>query len=156
MQPGENPTEDVLRTILSEYKNVAVVGLSNDPARPSYGVAEYLKNHGFHIVPVNPFVTEVLGEKSYKSLLEMPAEMQKIIEVVDIFRRSEDVPPIVEQAIQMKRLYGVLRVIWMQLGVVNEQAAELARKAGLIVVMDTCMRQQHQHLLGKAAAQEKH
>ncbi|MGD0027939.1 MAG: CoA-binding protein [Candidatus Bathyarchaeia archaeon] len=156
MQPEENPTEDVLRTILSEYKNVAVVGLSNDPTRPSYGVAEYLKNHGFHIVPVNPFVTEVLGEKSYKSLLEMPAEIQKIIEVVDIFRRSEDVPPIVEQAIQMKRLYGVLRVIWMQLGVVNEQAAELARKAGLIVVMDKCMRQQHQHLLGKAAAQEKH
>jgi predicted CoA-binding protein len=156
MQPEENPTEDVLRAILSEYKNVAVVGLSNDPTRPSYGVAEYLKNHGFHIVPVNPFVTEVLGEKSYKSLLEMPAEIQKIIEVVDIFRRSEDVPPIVEQAIQMKRLYGVLRVIWMQLGVVNEQAAELARKAGLIVVMDKCMRQQHQHLLGKAAAQEKH
>jgi len=88
--------------------------------------------------------------------LEMPAEIQKIIEVVDIFRRSEDVLPIVEQAIQMKRLYGVLRVIWMQLGVVNEQAAELARKAGLIVVMDKCMRQQHQHLLGKAEAQEKH
>ena len=155
MQSDENPAENTLKMILSEYRNVAVVGLSNDPARPSYGVAEYLKNHGFHIVPVNPFVTEVLGEKSYKSLLEMPAEMQKIIEVVDIFRRSEDVPPIVEQAIQMKMLYGVLRVIWMQLGVVNEQAAELARKAGLIVVMDNCMRQQHQHLLGKAAAQEK-
>jgi predicted CoA-binding protein len=155
MQPEENPTEDVLRTILSEYKNVAVVGLSNDPARPSYGVAEYLKNHDFHIVPVNPFVTEVLGEKSYRSLLEMPAEIQKIIEIVDIFRRAEDVPPIVEQAIQMKRLFSVLRVIWMQLGVVNEQAAELARKADLIVVMDKCMRQQHQHLLGKAAAQEK-
>jgi predicted CoA-binding protein len=156
MQSDENPAENTLKMILSEYRNVAVVGLSNDPARPSYGVAEYLKNHGFNIVPVNPFVTEVLGEKSYKSLLEMPAEIQKIIEVVDIFRRSEDVLPIVEQAIQMKRLYGVLRVVWMQLGVVNEQAAELARKAGLIVVMDKCMRQQHQHLLGKAAAQEKH
>jgi hypothetical protein len=155
MQSEENPPEDVLRTILSEYRNVAVVGLSNDPARPSYGVAEYLKNHGFHIVPVNPFVTEVLGEKSYKSLLEMPAQIQKIIEVVDIFRRSEDVPPIVEQAIQMKGLYGTLRVIWMQIGVVNEQAAELAQRAGLIVIMDKCMRQQHQHLLGKAAAQEK-
>jgi predicted CoA-binding protein len=156
MQSDENPAENTLKMILSEYRNVAVVGLSNDRARPSYGVAEYLKNHGFNIVPVNPFVTEVLGEKSYKSLLEMPAEIQKIIEVVDIFRRSEDVLPIVEQAIQMKRLYGVLRVIWMQLGVVNEQAAELARKAGLIVVMDKCMRQQHQHLLGKAEAQEKH
>jgi hypothetical protein len=156
MQSDENPAENTLKMILSEYRNVVVVGLSNDPARPSYGVAEYLKNHGFNFVPVNPFVTEVLGEKSYKSLLEMPAEIQKIIEVVDIFRRSEDVLPIFEQAIQMKRLYGVLRVIWMQLGVVNEQVAELARKAGLIVVMDKCMRQQHQHLLGKAEAQEKH
>ena len=150
MQSGENPAENTLKMILSEYRNVAVVGLSNDPARPSYGVAEYLKNHGFRIVPVNPFVTEVLGEKSYKSLLEMPPEIQKTIEIVDIFRRSEDVPPIVEQAVQIKKLYGVLRVVWMQLGVINEQAAELAQKAGLIVVMDKCMKQQHHQLFGKA------
>lgn len=145
--------EEILRKILTEYKNVAVVGLSNDPARPSYGVAEYLKSHGFRIVPVNPFVMEVLGEKSYKSLLEIPAEMQKTIEIVDIFRRSEDVVPIVEQAIQLRKLHGVLRVIWMQLGVINEQAADLARKAGLIAIMDKCMRQQHQHLFGKTVEQ---
>jgi len=149
MQSTGRTNENTLRMILSEYKNVAVVGLSGDPARPSYGVAEYLKNHGFRIVPINPFVTEVLGEKSYKSLLEMPAEIQKTIEIVDIFRRSEDVPPIVEQAVQMKKLYGVLRVVWMQLGVINEQAAELAQKAGLIVVGNKCMRQQHQQLFGK-------
>ena len=131
------------------------MGLSNDPARPSYGVAEYLKIHGFRIVPVNPFVAEVLGEKSHKSLLEMPPEMQKTIEVVDVFRRPEDVLPVVEQAIQLKKLYGVLRVIWMQLGVINEQAADLGRKAGLIVIMDKCMRQQHQHLFGKTVEQGK-
>jgi predicted CoA-binding protein len=150
MQYNGEKSENTLRMILSGYKTVAVVGLSGDPARPSYGVAEYLENHGFHIVPVNPSVTEVLGEKSYKSLLEMPPEIQKTIEIVDIFRRSEDVPPIVEQAVQMRRRYGVLRVVWMQLGVINEQAAELAQKAGLIVVMDKCMRQQHQQLFGKA------
>ena len=150
-QSDGNSNEEILRKILSEYKHTAVVGLSNDPARPSYGVAEYLKNHGFRIVPVNPFVTEVLGEKAYKSLLEMPPEIQKIIEIVDIFRRSEDVLPIVEEAIQLRKSYGVLRVIWMQLGVINEPAADLARKAGLIVVMDKCMRQQHQRLFGKTA-----
>jgi predicted CoA-binding protein len=146
MQSSENPSEDILRTILSEYRNVAIVGLSNDSTRPSHVVAEYLKNHGFHIFPVNPFVPEVLGEKSYKSLLDMPMEMQKTVEIVDIFRRSEDVPPIVEQAVQMKKLYGVLRVVWMQLGIINEQAAELARKAGLIVIMGRCMRLEHQRL----------
>lgn len=150
MQYNGKTSENTLRMILSKYKNVAVVGLSGDPARPSYGVAEYLKNHGFRIVPVNPFVTEVLGEKSYKSLLEMPPEIQKTIEIVDIFRRSEDVPSIVEQVVQMKKLYGVLRVVWMQLRVINEQAAELAQKAGLIVVMDKCMKQQYQQLFGKA------
>lgn len=147
--------EDIMRTILSECRNVAVVGLSNDQTRPSYVVADYLKNHGFHIVPVNPFVTEVLGEKSYKSLLEMPVEIQKTIEIVDIFRRSEDVPSIVEQAVKMKELFGVLRVVWMQLGVINEQAAELARKAGLTVVMDKCVRQEHQRLFGKAVESGK-
>jgi predicted CoA-binding protein len=155
MQSNENPREDVLRGILSEYRNVAVVGLSNDPTRPSYVVAEYLENHGFNIVPVNPFVTEVLGEKSYKSLLEMPVEIQRTIEIVDIFRRSEDVPPIVEQAVKMKELFGVLRVVWMQLGVINEQAAESARKAGLTVVMDKCIRQEHHRLFGKAVESGK-
>ena len=149
MSSHENLSDSILRKILSEYRNVAVVGLSNDPSKPSYSVAEYSKNQGFHIFPVNPFVSEVLGGKSYKSLLEMPIEIQRTIEIVDIFRRSEDVPPIVEQVVQLKKLNGLPHVVWMQLGIVNEQAAEIARKAGLIVVMDRCMRQEHQRLFGE-------
>jgi hypothetical protein len=137
--------EDIKR-ILIRYKTVAVVGLSRDPLKDSYRVAEYLKNHGFCIVPVNPFVDEVLGEKTYKSLLEIPVEIQKTIEIVDIFRPPAEVLPIVEQAVQLKRLYGVPYVVWMQLGIINEQAAELGRKAGLTVVMDRCMMQEHKRL----------
>jgi len=137
--------EDIKR-ILIRYKTVAVVGLSRDPLKDSYRVAEYLKNHGFRIVPVNPFVDEVLGEKTYKSLLEIPVEIQKTIEIVDIFRPPAEVLPIVEQAVQLKRLYGVPYVVWMQLGIINEQAAELGRKAGLTVVMDRCMMQEHKRL----------
>jgi predicted CoA-binding protein len=135
-----------VKEILARYKVVAVVGLSKDPSKASYQVAEYLKQHGFHIVPVNPTADEILGEKSYKSLLEIPVEIQKTLEIVDIFRPSADAPPIVEQAVQLKRLYGVPYVVWMQLGIINEQAAELARKAGLTVVMDRCMMQEHKRL----------
>lgn len=131
------------------YKTVAVVGVSRDPTKDSYRVMEYLKKHGFHIIPVNPFADEVLGEKSYKSLLDMPAEVQKTIEVVDIFRPSSEVLPIIEQAIQLRKLYGVPYVVWMQLGIVNEQAAEKARKAGLTVIMDKCMMQEHRRLIEK-------
>jgi predicted CoA-binding protein len=112
-------------------------------------VGDYLKNHGFDIIPVNPTADEILGEKSYKSLLDMPAEIQKTIEVVDIFRPSAEVAPIVEQAIQLKKKYGVPYVVWMQLGIINEQAAEEARKAGLTVVMDKCMMQQYKRIFGR-------
>ena len=135
-----------IREILANYKTVAVVGLSRDPSKPSYLVGAYLKKHGFHIVPINPSADEILGEKSYKSLLDMPTEIQKTIEIVDIFRPPEEVPPVVEQAIQLKKMYGRPRVVWMQLGIVNEQAAASARKAGLTVVMDKCMMQEHNRL----------
>jgi hypothetical protein len=141
-------SEDIVKEILTEYRTVAVVGLSGDPSRPSYVVAEYLKNHGFHVIPVNPFVDEILGEKSYKSLLEMPVEVQKTIEIVDVFRRAEEISPIVEQSIELKKLYGVPYVVWMQLGIVNEEAAKMARRASLIVVMDKCMRQEFHRLFG--------
>jgi predicted CoA-binding protein len=88
---------------------------------------------------VNPFADAVLGEKSYKSLLEIPREIQKTIEIVDVFRPAEDVPPIVEQAIKLKKMFGNPCVVWMQLGIVNEQAAEAAEKAGLTVIMDKCI-----------------
>ena len=135
-----------IKEILTKYKTIAVVGLSREPDKDSHRVSAYLKKHGFRIIPVNPFATEVLGEKSYKSLLDIPPEIQKTIEVVNIFRPSKDVLPIVEQAIKLKALYGTLQVVWMQLGIVNEQAAEAAKKAGLTVVMNKCMMVEHNRL----------
>jgi len=143
---------DDLKEILTRYKTVAVVGLSRDPSKDSYQVAEYLKKHSFHIVPINPFADEVLGEKSYKSLLDMPAELQKTLEIADIFRPSAEILPIVEQVIQLKKLFGVPYVVWMQLGIINGQAAETAKKAGLRVVMDKCMMQQHRRLFASNEA----
>jgi hypothetical protein len=143
---------DYVREILTRYETVAVVGLSRDPSKDSYRVAEYLKRHGFHIVPINPFADEVLGEKSYKSLLDMPAEVQKTLEIVDIFRPSAEILPIVEQVIQLKKLFFVPYVVWMQLGIINDQAAETAKNAGLTVVMDKCMMQQHRRLFASNEA----
>jgi hypothetical protein len=135
--------QNEISKILTEYKVVAVVGLSREPDKDSYRVSAYLKRHGFRIIPVNPFADEILGEKSYKSLLDIPAEIQKTIEVVDIFRPAKDVPPIVEQAVKLKEMHGKPHVVWMQLGIVNEQAAETAEKAGLTVIMDKCMMVEH-------------
>jgi len=134
--------QNQIREIL-KYKVVAVVGLSKDPEKSSHRVGTYLKQHGYHIIPVNPFLTEVLGEKCYKSLHDIPVEIQQTIEIVDIFRSSKDVPPVVEQAIKIKRICGKPFVVWMQRGVVNEEAAEAAKQAGLIVVMDKCLKAEH-------------
>lgn len=146
LKEAKNVNQDNTHEILRKYKTVAIVGLSSDPSKPSRVVADYLKSHGFRIIPVNPFAEEILGEKSYKSLVEMPTEIQKIIEIVDIFRRSDDVLPIVEQAVYLKKLHGNPYVVWMQLGIINEQAAEKAKEAGLTVIMDKCMRLEHQRL----------
>jgi predicted CoA-binding protein len=129
-----------------KYKVIAVVGLSKEPGKDSHRVSAYLKQHGYRIIPVNPFADEVLGEKSYKNLLDIPPEIQKTIEIVDIFRPAKDVPLIVEQAIKLRALYDKPFVVWMQLGIVNEQAAEAARRAGLIVVMDKCLMVEHHRL----------
>ena len=139
-------SQNEIREILTKYKTIAVVGLSREPDKDSYRISSYLKEQGFHIIPVNPFADEVLGEKSYKSLLDIPSETQKTIEVVDVFRPSKDVPPIVEQTIKLKEMYGKPYVVWMQLGIVNKQAAEAAKKAGLTVVMDKCMMVEHMRL----------
>ena len=140
---------DDVREILTKYKTVAVIGLSRDSSKDSYRVAEYLKRHGFRIVPITPFADEVLGEKSYKSLLDMPVEVQKSLEIVDIFRPSAEVLPIVKQVAHLKKLYGVPYLVWMQFGIINDQAAEIARKAAITVVMDKCMMQEHQRLFTK-------
>ena len=139
---GQNQIKDILK----KYKVIAVVGLSKEPEKESHRVSAYLKQHGYRIIPVNPFADEVLGEKSYPSLLEIPPEIQKTLEIVDIFRPAKDVPPIVEQAIKLKQIYGRPFVVWMQLGIINEQAAEAARRAGLIVVMNKCLMVEHHRL----------
>jgi len=118
---------DLVERQLTESKTIAVVGLSPNPERDSYRVASYLKDMGYRVIPVNPTVDEVLGEKSYPDLKSVPVP----IDMVDVFRRSELVPPVVEEAIQV----GV-KFIWMQDGVINEEAAEKARVAGIPVIMD--------------------
>jgi predicted CoA-binding protein len=123
-----------IKEILERYKTIAVVGLSSNRFRASYSVSEYMQNAGYRIIPVNPHETEVLGEKAYPSLQNVPGS----VEIVNIFRRPEFVPDIVDDAIQRNA-----RVIWMQLGVVHEAAAARARDAGLEVVMDRCILQDH-------------
>jgi predicted CoA-binding protein len=135
----QNPTQD----ILSKYHVIAVVGLSDDSTKYSFLVASYLKRHGYRIIPVNPTVSSVLGEKSYSSLLAIPSELQKTIDIIDIFRKSEDVPSIVQQAIALKQKLGHSCIVWMQRGIVNEAAATAARQAGLVVVMDKCLMEEH-------------
>lgn len=131
--------DDQLRQILQQTRVIAVVGLSNNPARPSYGVTRYMQAQGYTIVPINPELSEVFGERAYPDLLSVPFA----IDLVDVFRRSELVGPHVDEAIQK----GV-KTVWMQLGVRNEQAAQRAREAGLDVVMDRCILVEHRRLLG--------
>jgi len=138
--------EDEIKNILEKYRTLAVVGLARDPSKDSYVVAQFLKSRGWRIIPVNPFADEILGEKCFKSLLDLPADIQKALEVVDIFRPSQDVPPIVDQAVQLKGKNGKPYVFWMQLGIVNEEAAARARSAGLTVVMDRCMKIESERL----------
>jgi uncharacterized protein len=133
--------------ILKRYKVIAVVGLSRNEEKPSYEVAAYMKAQGYRIIPVNPFVDEVLGEKSYKSLLEMPEDIQKAIEIVNIFRQSADVPPIVDQTVKLKDANGKPFVVWMQLGIVNKDAAKAAEEAGLVSIMDKCIMVEHRKTL---------
>ena len=130
---------DPIGELLKNARNIAVVGLSDSPLRPSHGVAAYLQLQGYRIIPVNPTITDALGEPSYKSLLEVKEK----IDVVDIFRRPEFVPEIVDQAIRLK-----LPAIWMQEGVIHPEAAEKARRAGIFVVMDHCMLKEHRARFG--------
>jgi predicted CoA-binding protein len=130
-----------IRRILKEYRNIAVVGLSPKESRPSHQVAVYLLAAGFHVIPVNPGQSRILGRTCYPDLLSVPEP----VEIVDIFRRSEEVEPIVEQAIRIGA-----RVIWMQEGIINEAAAARARAAGLQVIMDRCLKVDHESLTGQA------
>jgi predicted CoA-binding protein len=130
-----------LRRILLEYRRIAVVGLSANRDRPSHGVAKYLQDHGYTIVPINPAYDEVLGRKCYSSLRDVPEP----VDIVDIFRKPADVLPIVDEAIAIGA-----RCVWFQLGVINAEAARRAEAAGLEVVMDHCMKIEHDRLIGEA------
>ena len=128
-----------LRKILSETKTIAVVGLSANWYRPSFFAAKYMQDHGYRIIPVNPAYTEVLGQKCYASLRDIPEP----VDMVDCFRKSADIPDIAQDAIAMGA-----KTLWMQIGVINEAAAEQARTAGLQVVMDRCVKIEHARLFG--------
>jgi predicted CoA-binding protein len=132
------PQSDPIADLLRRSKTIAVVGLSCNPLRPSHGVAAYMQSHGYRIIPVNPRIEECLGENAYASLLEVPEK----IDIVDIFRRSEFVEEIVDQAIQLR-----VPAVWMQEDVIHEKAAEKARKAGIFVVMDRCILKEHRALM---------
>ncbi|MGH9494013.1 MAG: CoA-binding protein [Candidatus Sulfotelmatobacter sp.] len=128
------PQSDPIAELLKVAKTIAVVGLSDDPVRPSHGVSAYMQSHGYRIIPVNPHIKSSLGEKAYATLLEVPAK----IDIVNVFRRSEFVDEVVDQAIQLK-----VPALWMQEEVINEKAAEKARQAGIFVVMDRCILKDH-------------
>ena len=130
---------NTLRRILSENRVIAVVGLSADWFRPSYFAAKYMQEHGYTVIPVNPKYPEILGEKCYKSLRDIPRK----IDIVDVFRKPQDVMPIAEDAIAIGA-----NVLWQQLGVKNEAAAAKARAAGLEAVMDRCVKIEHGRLFG--------
>lgn len=128
------PLSDPITELFNNSRTIAVVGLSDSPLRPSHGVSAYMQTHGYRIIPVNPQIKEALGEKSYASLMDIPEK----IDIVNIFRRPEYVEQIVDQAIQLK-----VPAIWMQEQVIHQKAAEKARKAGILVVMDLCILKEH-------------
>ncbi|MCF6355005.1 MAG: CoA-binding protein [Candidatus Polarisedimenticolaceae bacterium] len=135
--PDSNPPSEEIATLLSESKVTAIVGLSDKPDRSSNRVARYLKRHGYKIIPVNPLKDEILGEKCYPSLAEVPEP----VDIVTIFRKIDAVPAIVEEAIKISA-----KAIWLQLGLAHHRSAEKARQAGLIVVQSKCMEIEHKRL----------
>ena len=143
-RPGwDNPADDRIRSLLTESRTIAVVGLSPRGTRPSHRVAAYMKDSGYLIVPVRPLVKEVLGEAAYGDIADIPDSID--IDIVDIFRRSGEVTPIVAAAVKRT---GV-RAVWMQEGVINHEAARIAREAGVLVIMDRCILKEHARLIGE-------
>ena len=132
--------DQMMKDILLSAKTIASVGLSSNQEKESYWIVSYLKDQGYGIIPVNPTADEILGEKAFPDLESVPEK----IDVVQVFRKPEDVPPVVDSAIKVGA-----KVIWMQEGIVNEEAAQKAREAGLQVVMDACMRVTHRRLIGE-------
>ena len=137
-----SPEDRELRALLGEVHTIAVVGLSSRPGRPSFEVATYLADHGYRIVPVNPNETEVLGEPAYGSLLEIPRDL--VIDVVDVFRRASETPEVARQAVAIGA-----KVLWLQEGIVSEEAAAIASAAGIEVIMGVCIKHVRERLMGE-------
>jgi predicted CoA-binding protein len=135
------PSDPELRSILGDARTIAVIGLSSGPERPSYEIAEYLQSKGYRIVPVNPKETEVLGERAYPTLADVPEEIA--VDVVDVFRRAEYTPEIAEAAVARGA-----KVLWLQEGIANDDARQIGEAGGLSVVMGVCMRQESKRLEG--------
>jgi uncharacterized protein len=138
--PTTNATGPEIAEILKSAKTIAVIGASQKPERPSHWISAYLKEHGYKVIPVNPGHTEILGDKCYKTLSDIPEP----VDIVDIFRDPKAVPGIVEEAIAKKA-----KVVWMQQGIVHNAAAEKAKAAGLAVIQNKCIYQEHSHLAGR-------
>ncbi len=145
MDPDMSARKQELGTLLGEAHVIAVVGISSKPSRPSHGVASYLQENGYRIVPVNPNETEVLGERAYASLLDIPPEIH--VDVVDVFRRAEHTPEVARQAVAVGA-----RVLWLQEGIVNEEAARIATEGGLEVIMGVCFRHMHERLMAQGGS----
>jgi uncharacterized protein len=139
---GMTPEDRELRILLGEARTIAVVGLSPRHDRPSFEVAAYLQRHGYRIVPVNPGVTEILGERAYATLLDLPPDLE--VDVVDVFRRAEDTPEVARQAVQIGA-----KVLWLQSGIVSDEAYRIATEAGLEVIMGVCIRTTRERVMGK-------
>jgi uncharacterized protein len=131
------------KDVLRKYKTIAVVGASKNPEKDANTVPQYMKEHGYKIIPVNPTADQILGEKVYPSLLDLPTELAKQVEVVNVFRPSEELPQVAKQVVEMKKKYGRPYVFWAQVGLENEEAKQLLSKNGVQYVMNACMRVVH-------------
>lgn len=137
--PHDGLSDEEIKKILEGYKIIAVVGMSKDPMKPGHYVPKFLIRHGYKVIPVNPTVDEVLGLKSYPSLMDVPED----VEVVDVFRRPENTPEVAEEAVKKKA-----KVLWLQEGIYNPQAIEIAKRGGLTVVWNRCFMKEHNRLIG--------
>ncbi len=132
--------------VLKKYRIIAVVGASKNPDKDAYTVPQYMKEHGYQIIPINPTTDQILGEKAYPSLLDLPGELAKRIEIVDVFRPSEELPKVAQQSIDLRNKYGRPFVFWAQLGLENEEAKQMLSKNGISYVMNACLRVVHRTL----------
>ena len=132
--------------VLCKLCNITIIGVSRDPTKDSHKVASYLKSKGYTVIPINPSADKIIGEKCYKTLIDIPEDVQRQIEVVDIFMRSENVLHPIMDAIGLKKRHGNLKAVWMQLGIINEKVAKKAEDAGLTVIMDRCMMREHKKI----------